>query len=75
MHSLLVSILTFSFFFSLMLGQEAGQRLKDQGTFYVGDLPFTMLVQYRVPENFNGLSMIFMHGAGQNGNMYETTPD
>jgi len=75
MHSLIVSILTFSFFFSLMLGQDAGQRLKDQGTFYVGDLPFTMFVQYRVPENFNGLSMVFMHGAGQNGSMYETTPD
>jgi alpha-beta hydrolase superfamily lysophospholipase len=34
-----------------------------------------MFVQYRVPENFNGLSMVFMHGAGQNGGMYETTPD
>ena len=75
MKSLLNSVLTFSLFFWSVLGQDAGQHLKDQGTFYVGDLPFTMFVQYRVPENFNGLSMIFMHGAGQNGNNFETTPD
>ncbi len=75
MTSLLTSVITFTLLFVSVLGQDAGQRLKDQGTFYVGDLPFTMFVQYRVPENFNGLSMIFMHGAGQNGNNFETTPD
>ena len=75
MHSIQISILTFTLFFPLLLGQDAGQRLKDQGTFYVGNLPFTMFVQYRVPENFNGLSMVFSHGGGQAGEMYETTPD
>jgi len=75
MQSLLISVVSFSLFFSLMLGQDAGQRLKDEGTFFVGDLPFTMFVQYRVPGNFNGLSMILMHGGGQTGNNFESTPD
>jgi len=75
MNLFLTSILTFSLVFSSVLGQDAGQRLKDQGTFHVGDLPFTMFVQYRVPENFNWLSMVLMHGGGQTGNNFESTPD
>jgi len=75
LSTLFVSVLSLSLSFSFTLGQEAGQRLKDQGTFFTGDLPFTMFVHYRVPENFNGLSMVLMHGGGQTGNNFESTPD
>ncbi len=75
MRSVLLSVLSLSLFLSFVLGQEAGLRLKDEGTFHAGDLPFTMFVHYRVPENFNGLSMVLMHGGGQTGNNFESTPD
>jgi len=75
MQSLLISVVSLSLFFPLVLGQETGQSLKDEGTFFTGDLPFTMFVHYRVPENFNGLSMVLMHGGGQTGNNFESTPD
>ena len=75
MNSLLTSVLTCSLVFSSVLGQDPGLRLKDEGTFFVGNLPFTMFVQYRVPEDFNGLSMVLMHGGGQTGNNFESTPD
>ncbi len=62
LSTLLFSVLSLTLSLSLTLGQEAGLRLKDEGTFFTGDLPFTMFVHYRVPENFNGLSMVLMHG-------------
>ncbi len=62
MRSLLLSVLSLSLSFPFVMGQETGLRLKDEGTFFAGNLPFTMFVHYRVPENFNGLSMVLMHG-------------
>ncbi len=75
MPILFACILSFSLSLSSLAGQDSGLHLKDEGTFFVGDLPFTMFVQYRVPEDFNGLSMVLMHGGGQTGNNFESTPD
>lgn len=75
MRVLFTFILSFCFLLPSLESQDLRLRLKDDGTFFVGNLPFTMFVQYRVPENFNGLSMVLMHGGGQTGNNFESTPD
>lgn len=75
MHLFFALILSFSLSLSSLAAQNSGLRLKDEGTFFVGDLPFTMFVQYRVPEDFNGLSLVLMHGGGNTGNNFESTPD
>lgn len=51
---------------------DLDSALKPQGQTFHGDHAYAF---YQIPENANGLPMVFLHGAGQSKKTWETTPD
>jgi pimeloyl-ACP methyl ester carboxylesterase len=60
------------------LGSGAGsaQEVAREGNFYVGDIPYQMYVEYRMPQTArHSVPIVLFHGGAHTGAGYVSTPD